>query len=63
MNKKNSALSLSSLRPTPSAPDFRALPRAFLCHFQYLANIIDVFLKKSCHLGFSKSFLVCIIGV
>jgi len=41
-------LSLSSLRPTPSAPDllfpsasdlwFRALPRAFLCSFHYLCQ-------------------------
>ena len=31
-------LSLSSLRLSPSAPDFRALPRAFLCRFPYLLS-------------------------
>ena len=31
--QKLAPLSLSSLRLSPSAPDFRALPRAFLCRF------------------------------
>ena len=31
-------LSLSSLRLSPSAPDFQALPRAFSCRFPYLCQ-------------------------
>ncbi len=30
--------SLTSLRPAPSAPDFQALQRAFLCRFPYLCQ-------------------------
>ena len=35
---KNSALSLSSLRLSTSAPDFRALPRFLLCRFNNFAH-------------------------
>ena len=35
---KTSALSLSSLRLSPSAPDFRALPRFLLCRFNNFAH-------------------------
>ena len=36
--KKKAPLSLSSFRLSPSAHDFRALPRAFLCRFPYLCQ-------------------------
>ena len=37
-SEKIAPLSLSSLRLSPSAPDFQALPRAFSCRFSYLCQ-------------------------
>ena len=49
-SEKIAPLSLSSLRLSPSAPDFRALPRAFLCRFPVTSerNILN-------YLGISKN--------